>query len=547
MPQPTETLARLVSSHTASRLWARDTSVFSAAQDPAARDSIQNRLGWLDAPAAMVLHSAEIEGVAASVRRDGFTHVCLLGMGGSSLCAEVLRLTLAAPEVRDRMLVLDTTDERAVRTAANTLDPAHTLFVVASKSGSTVEVTALESYFRAWVQAAVGGRAGEHFVAITDPGTSLVAHAKQHGYRHTFVNPADIGGRYSALSLFGLVSAALMDVPPARLLAHGVEMADACRTDSPTNPGLELGVFMATQAKAGRDKLTLLLPPSLAPLGLWIEQLVAESTGKLGRGILPVVDEPMGNPESYGPDRAFVLVTTPGGIGSAAQLAGLTEAGHPVFHVATSPEIIGAEFFRWEFATAIAGAILDVNPFDEPNVRDAKARTMAILDGPRPLTITPALTEREGIRARIHRPTGTPVPGAGTFVALLDYLPVDDRRVESVARIRERIRAQTGSATTHGLGPRYLHSTGQFHKGGTNNGVFILLTADDGSETDVPGAGYTFSTLKRAQALGDFDALCANGRHVLHLHIADRNADFSAAMETAVNWAMRQLGNEAVE
>ena len=534
VPQPAETLARLVSSRTASRLWARDTSVFSAAQDPAVRDGIHNRLGWLNAPAAMVLHSAEIEGVAASVRREGFTHVCLLGMGGSSLCAEVLRLTLAAPEVQDRMLVLDTTDERAVRTVAGTLDPAHTLFVVASKSGSTVEVTALESFFRAWAQNATGEHVGSHFLAITDPATALVSHAREHGYRHTFVNPADIGGRYSALSLFGLVSAALMDIPPARLLARGVEMADACRADDPTNPGLALGAFMTAHAQAGRDKLTILLPSALAALGLWIEQLIAESTGKLGRGILPIVDEPSATPDAYGADRAFVLVTPPDDAEAAERLAALTAAGHPAFHIETTADHLGAEFFRWEFATAIAGAILDVNPFDEPNVRDAKSRTMVILDGPRPLTISPPLIERDGLLERRHSPAGAAVPGPGTFVALLDYLPLDDRRAATVARLRARIRALTRSATTHGLGPRYLHSTGQFHKGGTNNGVFILLTASDATETAVPGAGYTFSTLKHAQALGDFDALCANGRHVMHVHIADPDADFSGEMEKVV-------------
>ena len=538
VPQTSETLARLVAAHTASRLWAGDTSVFSTAQDPAVKDSIRNRLGWLEAPATMVLHMADIEGVAASVHRDGFTHFCLLGMGGSSLCAEVLRLTLAAPEVRDRMLVLDTTDERTVRSAADRLDPAHTLFIVASKSGSTVEVTALESYFRAWAEPVVGERVGRHFIAITDPGTTLVAHARQHEYRHTFINPPDIGGRYSALSLFGLVSAALMDVPPTRLLAHGVEMADACRVDAPTNPGLALGVFMATQAQAGRDKLTILLPSSLSALGLWIEQLIAESTGKLGRGILPIVDEPLGSPDAYGDDRAFVMVTAPDEVGTAARLAGLTDAGHPVFHLATSSEVLGAEFFRWEFATAIAGAILDVNPFDEPNVRDAKSRTMAILDGPRPLAASPPLIERDGLLIRTYCPAGSPVPGPGTFVALLDYLPLDDRRATTVAQLRTHIRAATGSATTHGLGPRYLHSTGQFHKGGTNNGVFILLTADDATETEVPGAGYSFSTLKHAQALGDFDALCANGRHVTHVHIAGRNADFSGEMEKVVRFLL---------
>jgi transaldolase/glucose-6-phosphate isomerase len=541
VPPSQEPLASLVATRAASRLWARDLSVFPVSQDSAARQSIEHRLGWLDAPGGMVLYLPEIEALAASVRRDGLTHICLLGMGGSSLCAEVLRLTLAPSGVRDRLLVLDTTDELAVRTASSTLDPNRTLFIVASKSGSTVEVSALESYFRAWVTRAAGRRAGEHFIAITDPDTSLVAHASKHGYRHTFINPADIGGRYSALSLFGLVSAALMEIPPGQLLTRAIEMTGACRRDDETNPGLALGAFMAAHAQAGRDKLTLLLPPPMSALGLWVEQLVAESTGKLGRGVLPVVDEPAGDPGQYGSDRAFVLVSTPGDAFAAARLAALTAAGHPVFHIEASPEDLGAEFFRWEFATAIAGAVLNVNPFDEPNVRDAKARTMAILEGPRPLSVSPPLSESEGFSVRTHKPGDAPVPGTGTYVALLDYLPVDDARAATVERIRTEIRSRTGAATTHGLGPRYLHSTGQYHKGGTNNGVFILLTADDATETAVPEASYSFSTLKHAQALGDFAALSAAGRHVVHVHITGKNAEHSIRMADAVNWAMKQL------
>lgn len=527
-----DALTRLVNSRFASRLWERDFSVFSASQDQGARDSINSRLGWLAAPTAMVLHMADIEGVAASVHRDRFTDFCLLGMGGSSLCAEVLRLTLAAPEMQPHMHVLDTTDERAVRAITTTLDPGRALFLVASKSGSTIEVTALEAYFRDWVQSAQGERTGEHFIAITDPGTALVTHASDHRYRHTFVNPPDIGGRYSALSLFGLVPAALMKVAPAPLLARGLDMANACRVDAVENPGLALGAFMASNALAGRDKLTLLLPSSLSSLGLWIEQLVAESTGKLGRGILPVVDEPGGNPDAFGSDRSFVLVTEPDDAQATDRIAALTGAGHPVFHIEAVADHLGAEFFRWEFATAAAGAVLDVNPFDEPNVKDAKSRTSAILAGPRPLAPSPPLIDADGVRSRSHRPAGSPVPGPGTFVAVLDYVAVDSARAETVTRIRERIRARTGSATTHGLGPRYLHSTGQYHKGGTNNGVFILLTADDATETPVPGADYSFSVLKHAQALGDYAALVANNRHVIHCHLG-HEAD-SKAMEEVI-------------
>jgi glucose-6-phosphate isomerase len=527
----------LVNARTASRLWARDSTVFSAAEDRAVRDAILHRLGWLDAPALMSARVPEIQHVVREVRQDGLSQLCILGMGGSSLCADVLKDTLAAPELREHIHVLDTTDERAVRQASAALDPAKTMFVVASKSGSTVEVTALEAHFRAWATPHTGAQTGRHFIAITDPDTALVAHAHAHHYRQTFINPADIGGRYSALSLFGLVPAALMDIPPAQLLERAVIMADACREDTLLNPGLALGVFMAAQAALGRDKLTLLLPDSLTALGLWIEQLVAESTGKLGRGVLPIVDEPSGHPSDFGTDRAFVLVTAPDAEEGVTWRSALAAEGHPVFHLESTPADLGAEFFRWEFATAIAGVLMDVNPFDEPNVRDAKTRTMAILEGPRPLAITPPLVNRNGVLGRTHRPAAGVAAETGTFVAILDYLPVDDRRGETVARIRTRLRERTGAATTHGLGPRYLHSTGQFHKGGTNSGLFLLLTAADATETPVPGADYSFSVLKHAQALGDFAALAAADRHVIHYHVTDADADFSAVMESLL---MRQ-------
>lgn len=528
--------------HVVSRLWRKDTTVFSVAADPAVRAAIGNRLGWLDAPDGMRAHLTEIAGVARAVEQDGLTSICLLGMGGSSLCAEVLRQTRAPAALRDRVWVLDTTDERAVREAAAALTPATTLFIVASKSGSTIEVSALEAYFRAWVTDAGIPDPGRHFIAITDPGSPLIALAATHGYRHTFINPADIGGRFSALSLFGLVPAALMGIDPASLLDAAAPMVAACRLegdDAADNPGLALGEFMAEQSLAGRDKLTLLLPPSMAALGLWIEQLVAESTGKLGRGVLPIVDEPSpeaGQLDEFGPDRAFVLVADPADDAAVPRRQALAAAGHPVMHLHSTPAHLGAEFFRWEFATAIAGIALDVNPFDEPNVRDAKARTQTLLSQGDPLPVEPPLVERDGVLGRSHRVAG--LDPQGSFVAMLDYLPKDGRRADAVARVRAAIRHRTKAATTYGAGPRYLHSTGQFHKGGTNAGLFLLLTADDATRTPVPGADYTFSRLKHAQALGDYEALCANGRHVVHIHVADAQADFSAELERVVDWAM---------
>ena len=531
------TLDQLLSDHTvnrvASRIWARDPAVFVGADAaPAVTAAIRNRLGWLDAPAAMPARAAEIEAFPQRAAEDGLTDIYLLGMGGSSLCAEVLRDVLGVPGHPNRLVVLDTTDELAIQRVATSLVPARALFLVASKSGSTLEVTSLERYFWGLMSAAVENP-GRHFAAITDPDTSLVAHATAHDYRHVFINPADIGGRYSALSLFGLVPAALLGVSGATLLAPALEMADACQLDSPANPGLRLGVFMGTQAAAGRDKLTFFGSPALAPLGAWIEQLVAESTGKLGRGILPVVGEPAAPPERFGADRAFVVVTTPGDTTPERFADSLEAAGHPVFRIETQPVALGAEFFRWEFATAVAGAVLGLNPFDEPDVRSAKARTQAQLDIRREsgaFRLDPPL-DAGSLYARRDHAGGARAGAPGSYVAILDYLPADPARTDAINRLRGSLRARLGVATTHGVGPRYLHSTGQYHKGGPNTGLFVLVTSDDASATPVPGTEYTFSTLKQAQALGDFDALVAGGRTVIHCHFQTHAADVLTRLE----------------
>jgi glucose-6-phosphate isomerase len=520
---------KLVSEQVASRIWRRDTSVFLEASAPSAvRAAVANRLGWLDAPQKMTAELPALLAFADAASADGLSQVHLLGMGGSSLCAEVMRETFPPDSRRGSLVVLDTTDERAIGRAAGSLSPSKALFLVASKSGSTIEVNSLEHYFGSLMTRGVGAAAGRHFVAITDPETALVSHAADHQYRHTFINPPDIGGRYSALSLFGLV--------PAALLAAGRAMADRCRADEPGNPGLALGAFMADTASAGRDKLTILLPPALAPLGQWIEQLIAESTGKEGRGVLPVVDEPIGSAADYGDDRAFVVVR--GAAGDFDEtVRTLTAAGHPVFRFDAAPDGLGAEFFRWEFATAVAGAALGINPFDEPNVRDAKARTQGLLEAFRAtgaLRVDPPLKPVErisGCLVREHRAAAESGPARGRYVALLDYLPTDAARQTTVSRLRQDIRRATHAATTHGFGPRYLHSTGQYHKGGPNTGRFLLLTAPDETTTAVPGTDYSFSVLKQAQALGDFEALVAAGRDVVHFHFDSPSADFSSAME----------------
>lgn len=529
------TLAHLVSTELASRIFAREIDVFAKPDDAVAVASVRTRLGWLGAPDEMRQHLDEVTAFAAEAAAEGLTHVYLLGMGGSSLCAEVLRdVPIARPD-RTRLTVLDTTDEQAVLAATRTLIPSQSLFIVASKSGGTIEVSSLEQYFRAIVEQALGTSAGRHFVAITDPGTSLVAHAQKAGYRHTFINPADIGGRYSALSLFGLVPAALLGIDVRALLATSSRMAHSCRADDVSNPGLALGAFMGHHAEHGRDKLTLLVPPSLAPLGVWIEQLVAESTGKLGKGVLPVVGETLGDVSDYGSDRAFVAVLTSDADDIRAIADRVEAAGHPVFRIDTAASELGAEFFRWEFATAVAGAVLSLNPFDEPNVRDAKMRTQAQLETRRAtgtFTLTPPLTPGVGYSRREHRPPVVAARPSGRYLAILDYLPADHGRTVAIAALRRALRHRLKIATTYGIGPRYLHSTGQYHKGGPNTGLFLLLTSADATTTAVPGTDYTFSILKQAQALGDFDALVAAGREVVHIHFDHPAADLASALET---------------
>jgi transaldolase/glucose-6-phosphate isomerase len=519
------------------RLWQRDTSLFAPATAPqAVHAAIANRLGWLDTPVTMPPKVAEIRDVIAGARKDGLTHMVLLGMGGSSLCADVLRQSV--PHSRDaaNLTMLDSTDERTVLQVANACDARTTLFLVASKSGSTIEVDSLEKFFRAWTERGVGQNAGKHFIAVTDPGTSLAAHAAEAGYRHAFINPPDIGGRYSALSLFGLVPAAWLGLDLNAMLTNAAAMADQCRGEA-DNPGLALGQFIGEQARAGRDKLTIV--PTV-PFGMWIEQLVAESTGKNGKGALPVVDEPAGNIGEYRNDRAFVAMITERG-NHAAQLADqLERAGHPVFRIhlfESAPTALASEFFRWEFATAVAGHVIGVNPFDEPNVADAKARTKTMLTHylehgawpEQPDVHRGQGFETRRISARADAPTG---PG---YVALLDYLPTDRNRMGMAERTRLRIRRETRAATTYGVGPRYLHSTGQYHKGGPNSGHFILMSSVDETATEIPGAGYTFSTLKHAQALGDVEALSAAGREVLHIHLTEPSDEPSMAMERVLS------------
>ena len=521
----------------AERIWRKDPAAFVGPEAPdGVHDAIRNRLGWLDAPAAASAHVSALTEFAAEIRAAGLTNVILLGMGGSSLCAEVLRDVPGAAADGCKLTVLDTTDERAVRAVTDSLDPKHSLFIVASKSGTTVEISALEAHFWSAMQDAVND-AGPHFVAITDPDTALAKMSAERKYRRTFINPPDIGGRYSALSLFGLVPAALLGWNLPALVESATRMADACRAEGAANSGLTLGAFMAANAKAGRDKLTLLAPKHFAPLGAWIEQLVAESTGKHGQGVLPVVGEPIGPAREYGPDRAFVAMPDSSS-GEIARLAReLEKSGHPVMTIDATPKDLGGEFFRWEFATAAAGAMLGLNPFDEPNVREAKSRTLSQLvvrASTGAFRFDPPMVKAAGYSRREFIPADAPPDHLRRYLAVLDFLPADPKRSSLFDTFRAQVRQHLGLATTYGVGPRYLHSTGQFHKGGPNTGIFVLLTGADAGATPVPDAGYTFSVLKQAQALGDFEALMANGRHVVHYHLDDPTAEFTSTLQKLI-------------
>ncbi len=516
---------RFLKDHVVRRIWDRDATVW-AATEAAPVSSIRNRLGWLDAPRAMAGHVDRVQALAKDVRHANIETAYLLGMGGSSLCAEVLRTAYGVADSHLDLVVLDTTDEETLTSVASRINPERTLLVAASKSGTTIEISSMERFFWHVMREALGERAGRHFVAVTDPGTALEALARERGYRATFLNPPDIGGRFSALSLFGLVPAALIGAPVADFLAAGAAMADGCREARRTNPGLELGAFMGASAAAGRDKLTVLLPHSLASLGLWIEQLVAESTGKRGRGLLPVVDEPLG--AAYGKDRAFVAIETEDERLDRAALDALGEAGHPVFHIRTRRDALGAEFFRWEFATAVAGAALQLNPFDEPNVTEAKDRTKALLtaferDRRLPDEKTAGSADVRALVDSVRE---------GDYFAVLSYLPPESSTLGVIDELRAAIRSRGGHATTFGVGPRYLHSTGQYHKGGPDTGVFLIVTADDRTNTMIPGAGYSFSTLKRAQALGDYQALAAHGRRVARVHVT--GTDHARSLEMLI-------------
>ena len=517
-------VARLAGAKALERLWKSDATLFST--NPEHEKSVKSRLGWLRSPATMRTKVGELTAFADEVAAEGYTDAVLLGMGGSSLCPEVLALTWPAQPRGLRLHVLDNTDPAAVARVDQQITGKKVLFIVASKSGGTIEIQSFERHFWKKTLDACGGdvaKAGRSFVAITDPATRLGQMAEEKKYRRAFINPADIGGRYSALSYFGLVPAALLHAPLDKMLEAAESFAQASGSVVPPeeSPGLRLGAILGAACKAGRDKLTLIMSPEIASLGSWVEQLVAESTGKEGKGIVPVDLEPLGTPEVYAGDRLFVYVRL--GAGDARQEAAveaLQRAGQPVVRIEMEGrEALGREFFRWEVATAIAGATLGVNPFDEPNVTEAKVATGALLetfgkDGKLPAPeATVGVDELDRIAAHLAS------AGAGDYVALCAYFVRTDARDAALTRLRLLCRDRSHNATTLGYGPRFLHSTGQLHKGGPNTGVFLQLTAEATQDLPIPGEGYSFATLRNAQALGDLQVLLRRKRRALRVDL----------------------------
>jgi len=539
-------IAHAVTDEWARRLWERDTTLWTT--DPVTAQKIADRLGWLDAPDAFTDEIVELEAFAAAVREEGFTDVVVCGMGGSSLAPEVL--TYVFPESAHGLTVhvLDSTDPAAVAAIDEVTSPETTLRIIATKSGTTAESLAFLAHYwdSEWHRAGAlhRHRAGLGFVAITDRGASRDAIPHIDDFRETFLNPPDVGGRYSALTYVGLVPAALGGLALDALLADAREMAGKCRLTDATNPGVALGAAMGALAKVGRDKLTLVIEPDLAPLGAWLEQLIAESTGKHGTGVIPVDGETLAEPAVYRDDRVFVRLGRAGAAefraDTDAAIDALAAAGHPVIDLLlTGDDWVASEFVRWEVATAIAGAVLGVDPFDEPNVTESKQNTAAVLaefahTGHLPVE-TP-LVEGDGLRVMgdaaltaLGRPADVAsalrahlerVPATG-YHAICAYIAATPEREDALRAIQELIRDRTGHATTMGYGPRFLHSTGQLHKGGTPVGCFLQLVAGRPADLPIPGRKESFGILIDAQALGDFASLAAHGLPAIRIHLSD--------------------------
>ena len=530
-----ERLVTLAAADFSERLWAADPTLWKA-DDDAHQKIVANALGWLNVFEGV---RDEVQGLTEFVhelRAEGYRSAVLLGMGGSSLAPEVMSAILGTRPGYLDLHVLDSTDPAAVAAVAAAVDLESTLFVVASKSGGTTETACFHAYFYERLRELDGEHAGHHFVAITDEGASLEQQALDQGFRAVFVNPGDIGGRYSALSFFGMVPAALIGVDLERLLDGVRAMAVACGPDVPAeqNPALRLGAAIGELALRGRDKLTLVFEPPLAPLGAWVEQLVAESTGKEGTGILPVDLEALGPAGAYGDDRVFAAVRLAGAAdgGVAGALEALRDAGHPVLeHEMATVLDLGGEFLRWEIAVAAAGHVLGIDAFDQPNVQESKDMTKGLLGEYAATGELPAEPPADDGRRVVYPVGDEDLPAAlreflaqaaaGDYVALQAYVAPGQAVWDQLQAVRLQLRDGLRVATTLGFGPRYLHSTGQLHKGGPNTGLFLQLLGHDPDDVEIPGQPYSFGTLKRAQARGDLTALRTHGCRAIRVCLGD--------------------------
>ena len=535
-------------------LWAHDAKLWTGADEA-------KWLGWLRVVEDRNEHLPELQAFQDEIKAEGFQHVLLLGMGGSSLGPEVLAETFGKQDGFPELLVLDSTDPAQVAALHARVDLKRTLCIVSSKSGGTLEPNIFKAYFWDAMQKAVGEEAGRHFVAVTDPGSKMQQVAEADGFRRVFMGDPAIGGRYSVLSNFGMVPAAAMGLDLKGFLYSAALMQRGCAAGTPPdeNPGVQLGAIIGTAAKAGRDKVTVIASPGIYDVGAWLEQLLAESTGKQGHGIVPVDLEPLGQPDAYGGDRVFAylrLTEAPDAAQDAA-VAALEGAGQPVVRLSLSSTVqVAQQFFLWEFATAVAGAVIGINPFDQPDVEASKIETRKLTDAfaatgklpdEAPFLVSEGVKlftdprnqealQGDGLDAVIKAHLDR--VGPGDYVALLAYINRNAAHIEALQAIRERIRDKKRAATCVGFGPRFLHSTGQAYKGGPNSGVVLQITADDAHDLPVPGEKYSFGTVKAAQARGDFDVLAERGRRALRVHLgADVDAGL-ARLARAVDAAL---------
>ena len=538
------------------RLWQKDASLWSGTDE-------SNWLGWLTITEEQLVHIDVLKQIAEDVKKARFKHALLLGMGGSSLCPEVLRRTFGKIKGFPELHVLDSTDPAQIKAIEAKVDLKSTICIVSSKSGSTLEPNIYKQYFFERVKAMVGEKeAGNRFIAITDPGSKLQQVAQADGFRKIFMGVPSIGGRYSALSNFGLVPAAVMGLDVAKFLKNTEEMVEACGTSSAadSNPGVILGTILGVAANHGRDKLTIVTSPGIFDLGAWLEQLIAESTGKIGKGIIPVDRERLATPAAYGNDRVFAylrLASKPKKAQDAA-VAALEKAGHPVVRI-TLPNTynLGQELFRWEIATAVAGSILGINAFNQPDVEASKIETKKLTSQYETTGSLPpesSFFEEKGIKlfadekntaalkggARLADVLKTHFSrlGADDYFAVLGYITMNPANEKTLQTIRHAVRDKKKVATVLGFGPRFLHSTGQAYKGGPNSGVFLQITCDDAKDLPVPGQKYTFGIVKAAQARGDFAVLAERGRRALRVHLGKNLKSGLATLAKAVQKAI---------